>query len=108
MDDDFNSAQAVAVLFDLAREINRAHSQGLSVGRARQTLLELAGVLGLTLEEREVKLDAEPFIQLLISVRSQLRDSKQWQLADKIRSSLGELGIALEDTPQGTQWKYRK
>jgi len=108
MDDDFNSAQALAVLFDLVREINRAHSEGFDVEEAQQSLLELASILGLTLEEREVKLDAGPFIELLILIRNELREKKQWQLADRIRSSLKELGIALEDTPQGTIWKYRR
>jgi cysteinyl-tRNA synthetase len=108
MDDDFNSAQALATLFDLTREINRAYSQGFDVESAQQTLLELASVLGLTLEEGEVKLDAGPFIELLISIRNELRKEKQWQLADEIRSSLKELGVALEDTPQGTVWKHRK
>ncbi|HJX70098.1 MAG TPA: cysteine--tRNA ligase, partial [Dehalococcoidia bacterium] len=108
MDDDFNSAQAIAALFDLAREINRARSEGLDMEPAQQTLLELAGVLGLTLEEREVELDAAPFIELLISMRNELRKEKQWQLADKIRISLGELGIALEDTPKGTIWRRRR
>ena len=108
MDDDFNTAQAVAILFELAREINRARSEGLGVREAQELLLELSGVLGFTLKEREARLSAEPFIQLLISVRDELRRNKQWQLADKIRSSLSELGIALEDTPQGTRWKYRR
>ncbi len=108
MDDDFNSAQAIAVLFDLAREINRAHSEGFSLAQAQQTLVELAGVLGLTLKEREVHPDAAPFIELLISMRNELRKEKQWQLADKIRISLKEIGVALEDTPQGTVWKYRE
>jgi cysteinyl-tRNA synthetase len=108
MDDDFNSAQALAVLFDLAREINRVHNDGFDAEKAQQTLFELASVLGLTLEEREVKLDAGSFVELLISIRNELRKEKQWQLADRIRSSLKELGIALEDTPQGTIWKYRK
>ena len=105
MDDDFNSAQAIAVVFDLAREINRARSEGTDVEQAQQTLLELAGVLGLTLEEREVSLAAQPFIDLLISIRSDLRKAKQWQLADKIRSSLEEMGIVVEDTPKGTVWR---
>ncbi|MFC2017757.1 cysteine--tRNA ligase [Chloroflexota bacterium] len=108
MDDDFNSAQAVAVLFDLAREINRVGSEGVDVAQARQTLLELAGVLGLKLEEKGVDLAAAPFVELLISLRNDLRAEKQWKLADKIRSSLGDLGIALEDTPQGTVWKHKK
>ena len=105
MDDDFNTAQSIAVLFDLAREINRARSEGTDVEQAQQTLLELAGVLGLTLEEREVSLAAQPFIDLLISIRSDLRKEKQWQLADKIRSSLEEMGIVVEDTPKGTVWR---
>jgi cysteinyl-tRNA synthetase len=108
MDDDFNSAQAIAMLFDLAKEINRAHSEGFSLTQAQHTLAELAGVLGLTLKEKEAHLEAEPFVELLISIRNDLRSEKQWQLADRIRVSLGELGIALEDTPQGTVWKFRE
>jgi len=107
MDDDFNTAQACAVLFDLAREGNRASSEGFNAASAQQTLLELAGILGLTLKEKEVHLAPEPFIELLISVRDALRQEKKWQLADKIRSSLVELGIALEDTPKGTVWRYK-
>ena len=108
MDDDFNTAQALAVLFDLAREINRLHSEGYDVEPAQQTLLELAGILGLTLVEEGVDLTAAPFVDLLVSLRNELRKEKQWQLADKVRSSLGELGVVLEDTAQGTIWKYRK
>lgn len=108
MDDDFNTAQAIAVLFDMAREINRAQNDGFNTEKLRQTLLELAGVLGLTLEEKGVDIAASPFVELLISLRNDLRAEKQWQLADKIRASLGELGIALEDTPQGTVWKHKK
>jgi cysteinyl-tRNA synthetase len=108
MDDDFNSAQAIAVLFDLARDINRARTEGGDVQQARQALLELAGILGLTLEEREVSITAQPFIELLVSIRNELRKEKQWQLADKIRSSLEELGIAIEDKPTGTIWRSRQ
>lgn len=109
MDDDFNTAQAIATLFDLAREINRADEAGLEIVKARGVLLELANILGLTLKLPEKPLlDAEPFIQLLISTRNQLREAKQWQLADEIRAKLAELGIALEDTPKGTVWKRRR
>lgn len=106
MDDDFNAAQAVAVLFDLARAINRAQEEKQDVSQARSTLAELAGLLGFTLEEpTKPALAAEPFIELLISLRNDLRQAKQWQLADKIRDRLAESGIALEDTPKGTVWK---
>jgi len=109
MDDDFNTPQALATLFDLARDINRAGEAGFKAVEARETLKELAGILGLTLKEPGMPLlDAEPFIDLLISTRDQLREAKQWQLADDIRAKLAELGIALEDTPKGTVWKYKR
>jgi cysteinyl-tRNA synthetase len=106
MDDDFNTAQAIAVLFDLAREINRAREESYDVADAQNTLAELAEVLGFTLEEpSKPPLDAGPLIEVLIEIRKELRQAKQWQLADMIRSRLAELGIALEDTPKGTIWK---
>lgn len=109
MDDDFNTAQAVAVLFDLAREINRAREEGFSSGEAQKTLTEFAEVLGLTLEERkEAPLDAEPFIEILISIRDDLRAKKEWDIADRIRHRLAELDIILEDTPRGTLWRYKR
>ncbi len=110
MDDDFNTARATAVLFDLAREINRASDMGASVVEAQETLKELSGVLGLSLEERDVTVaqEAAPFIELLISVRNELRHSQQWQTADEVRDRLSELGIILEDTATGTTWKCHR
>ena len=89
MDDDFNTPQALAILFDLAREINRAGEKGADTAEARHALKELAGVLGLTLKETEKPFtDAAPFIELLIKTRKQLRDTKQFKLADEIRNTL--------------------
>ncbi len=107
MDDDFNTAQALAVLFDLAREINRGKEEGHDVSPAQETLLELSQVLGMTLKEERPSLDAEPFIDLMVSIRNELRAIKQWELADRIRTALSERGIVLEDTPQGTLWKNK-
>jgi len=135
MDDDFNTAQAIATLFDLAREINKYDSEDIEAGQARDTLYELAGVLGLTFKEREeAPLEAELFAQIansvyqeinrtgapdekqsaeniienLIKLRKELRETRQWQLADMIRAKLDEAGIALEDTPRGTVWKRKR
>jgi cysteinyl-tRNA synthetase len=110
MDDDFNTPQALAILFDLAREINRVGETGTNTSEARHALKELAGVLGLTLKKETAKsfTDAAPFIELLIKTRKQLRDAKQFKLADDIRNTLLEMDVILEDTAQGTIWKRKK
>jgi cysteinyl-tRNA synthetase len=109
MDNDFNTAQAIAVLFELAKEINRGAEQCVTITKAQHTLLKLAGILGLTLKEKtQPTPDAEAFISLLASTRDDLRQNQQWQLADKIRRGLADLGVTLEDTPQGTTWKYKR
>jgi cysteinyl-tRNA synthetase len=106
MDDDFNTAQAIAVLFDLAREINRVSADNSNTIKARAMLIELANIMGFTLEAPEKQpVDAEPLIQLLITIRSDLRAAKQWELADKVRKKLEEQGIILEDSRYGTTWK---
>jgi cysteinyl-tRNA synthetase len=202
MDDDFGTPQALATLFDLAREINRADEAGYEAKGARGALKELAGILGLTLERQEQTFETSLYNEFrnfykhknydeaieyytnaikrldnnkriythlstslcnqfvhgtypsldkaaestqiyshtlkslrdqmarrnfeealeslstisssattntseYISLRNQLRETKQWQLADKIRSRLEETGIALEDTPKGTLWRRK-
>jgi cysteinyl-tRNA synthetase len=104
MEDDLNTAGALASLFDLAREINRARDAGRGIAEAQASLRELSGVLGLRLQS-EGPAEAAPFIELLITIRRELREARQYQLADRIRNGLGELGIALEDSPSGTTWK---
>jgi cysteinyl-tRNA synthetase len=106
MEDDLNTAQALAVLFDLAREINRARDAGRGIREAQAQLRELTSVLGLKLAS-EAPVEAAPFIELLITIRRELREAKQYQLADRIRNGLGELGIVLEDGAGGTTWKSR-
>jgi len=105
MDDDLNVAKALATLFDLAHEINRARDEGRTFADAQAALLELADVLGLTLAEAEADLAAAPFIELLIAVRNDLRAAKQFALADRIRDGLTGVGVALEDTAEGTVWR---
>ncbi len=109
MDDDFNTPQALAALFDLAREMNRVATEGKNIEDAQKTLAELSGVLGLTLRQPEAKTtgDIASFVELLINTRKELRAAKQYQLADSIRLKLAELGITLEDTAKGTVWKQK-
>lgn len=109
MDDDFNTAGALGHLFDLVRGINQARDAGVddaTLETGRSTLTELAGVLGLRLElAAGSQTDAAPFIELLIEIRLELRQAKQWELADMIRDRLEDMGVSLEDTPQGTTWR---
>ncbi len=108
MDDDFNTARAIAHLFDLARAINQARDAEVpseALLRARRVLRELADVLGLTLHEPKGPSDAEPFVDLLVAIRNELRAGKEYKLADKIRAELAKLGIIVEDGSEGSTWR---
>jgi cysteinyl-tRNA synthetase len=112
MDDDFNTAGALAALFELVRAINTARDAGVAGSpfeQAQAALRELAGVLGLTLAApASGGQAAAPFIELLIELRAELRKAKQYALSDMVRNRLSDLGITLEDGPQGTRWKTTK
>jgi cysteinyl-tRNA synthetase len=115
MDDDFNTSSGLAALFELVRAINSARAAGVSgpfFDAAQRTFCELAGVLGLRLEEPAAtsgaQIAARPFIDLLVTVRRELRAEKQWAMADKIRNDLAQLSIVLEDSPDGTTWRYEE
>jgi cysteinyl-tRNA synthetase len=106
MDDDFNSAQALAALFDLAREINAAADRGDNISAAQATLRELAGdVLGLTLKEDVQTGSDDDAIDALMAERQQCRRDKNFQQADEIRDKLAAMGITIEDTPKGAVWR---
>ena len=111
MDDDLNTPNALAVLFELARAINRERDAGASAGdvtAARGQLRRLLMVLGLRAdeEERGTEAAAEPFIALLVGIRRDLRAAKQWQLSDTIRDSLTKLGVVIEDNAQDSTWRW--
>ncbi|NOZ72886.1 MAG: cysteine--tRNA ligase [Chloroflexi bacterium] len=112
MDDDFNSAGALGHLYDLVKAINQARDQGVGgepFKQAQDTLRELAGVLGLRLEEQADRVsDAAPFIELLLEVRAEMRKLKQWAIADMIRDRLAAQGVILEDTREGTTWHWQR
>jgi cysteinyl-tRNA synthetase len=136
MDDDFNTPQAVAALFDLAREINRGRDEGLNTGEGHQKLLELASVLGLTLKVEQIVVTPKPAtlvvstagpevkiedndererVRALVEERDRLRREKQWRRADEIRDEIKRMGFTLEDTAEetilrrrGTVWRYKK
>jgi len=115
MDDDFNTSGGMAAMFELVRAINTARDKGLTgpfFEAAQRTLHELGAILGMKLEgaraESGVDVAAAPFIDLLVEVRGDLRMAKQWAAADKIRNQLNALGIVIEDTPTGAEWRYEE
>ena len=106
MDDDFNTADAISVMFDAVRDINinvnSDSSKGI-INLAIGLIRELGSPLGI-LEKKE-KISLEEEVENLIEMRQQARKNKDWSLSDKIRDELKEKGIVLEDTPQGVRWK---
>ena len=108
MDDDLNTPQALAALFDLARDVNRASAEGRSVVAAQETLRELAGVLGLSLREPETAGDAEfaARVDALVARRAELRAARDFAGADAVRAELAAMGVELADSPSGpTTWR---
>ncbi|MCG7874255.1 MAG: cysteine--tRNA ligase [Candidatus Thiodiazotropha lotti] len=115
MDDDFNTPEALAVLFDLAREINRIKETNDEDAASLGALLrELGGMLGLLQSDPESYLKggasadddlSDEKIDAMIQARIDARAAKQWAEADRIRDELQEAGIILEDGPEGTTWR---
>lgn len=106
LDDDLNTADGIAAVFDLVRDIN---TLVLGKGESRQTVKyaadlfdTLTGVLGIVYNRKEETSDAD--IDALIEQRTQARKDKNWAEADRIRDELKDMGIVLEDTPQGVKW----
>jgi cysteinyl-tRNA synthetase len=109
MDDDFNTAGAIAALFELVKAINTARDNGANdtqLQPAQNMLRTLAGVLGLRLQDKKGSADADPFINLLIELRGEARTQKLWVMSDLIRDRLKELGVTIEDSKEGTTWKW--
>ena len=111
LSDDFNTAMALGVLFEAVRDINSYkhqggyHSQVLQKGWdvLRLWAGDILGVLQLEKQQQEGLTDS--LMQILLSLREALRKQKNFALADQIRDQLAELGVVVEDTPQGPRWK---
>lgn len=121
MEDDFNTPRAIATLFDLSREVNTFLNSGQAVSRATLEAIDslyqtLGGdVLGIKFEDRAPGGAAQDdgalvdgLVRMLIDIRQEARQARDWARADVIRDELAELGIALEDGPEGTRWRLSR
>ena len=109
MDDDFNTPLALAALYELVKATNAARDQGATdeqLQPVQAMLRELTSVLGLRLQEKQGSGDADKFIDLLVEVRSEVRKQKLWAVSDQIRDRLKELGVIIEDSKEGTKWRW--
>lgn len=111
MNDDFNTALAIAALFELAKDINiylkKDQFDAATLEAAQKVLTDLAGVLGIELEAAAGADDdlADKLMDLIIAIRKDARANKDFQTADRIRDGLAEIGVILEDGKAGTTWK---
>jgi cysteinyl-tRNA synthetase len=106
MDDDFNTADAISVIFDLIRDINtnvQNTSSKALIKHCLDMIKELGAPLGILQHTSKGSIDEE--IERLIEERQKARKERNWALSDKIRDDLKSSGIVLEDTPQGVRWK---
>lgn len=106
MDDDFNTADGISVIFDMIREVNTNINRNSSkeiINIALNLIRELGAPLGIGQKSTKVNLENE--IEELVNKRQQARKEKNWALSDQIRDELKDMGIILEDTPQGVRWK---
>ncbi len=111
MDDDFNTPRALAVAFELLTEANRRLNQGDKMASELAAILKLMlDVLGFRVQSPATKVQdiVDDLLNLIIEVRSELRKQRNFQLADRIRDRLGALGVLLEDTPEGTKYRFNR
>ncbi len=110
IDDDFNTPHALAILFDLAKDINIFSSKNKAINSKLQkevvsTFKELGSIFNI-LQRKISKKKLPKKIEKLIKERKEARKKKDWKRADAIRVQLRKMGIILEDTPEGTKWKF--
>ena len=109
MDDDFNTPLALAALYELVKAINTARDNGATdeqLTPAQATLRELTDVFGLRLAEKTGSTEMEAQVNALIAERNEARKQKQWARSDQIRAQLKEMGVTIEDSKEGTKWRW--
>jgi cysteinyl-tRNA synthetase len=113
MDDDFNTAKAIAILFDLSHIAKKQANDPIICKEASAMLLKLGRVLGFFQKETQAKSESIPdlsgsLIELILSYRAEARTEKNWLRSDKIRDDLQKLGIEIKDSTQGSTWSIKE
>lgn len=118
MDDDFNTAQAVAVIFDFVKEVNRTIAEIENINTEfyknvksflERTAVNVLGIIDFDIKDESANKDVDvKFIQQMIDKRTDAKEKKDYALADKIRDELKELGVELKDSKEGTTYKFVK
>ena len=118
MDDDFNTAQAVAVIFDFVKEVNRTIAENENINAdfyknvktfLERTAVGVLGIINFDVEDKTSIKDIDVnFIQQMIDKRTEAKNERDYALADKIRNELKELGVELKDSKEGTTYKIVK
>ena len=109
MDDDFNTPLALASLHELVKAINTARDGGANDDQlkpAQSALRELTDVLGLRLQEKQGSGEQDAQVEALIAERTEARAQKNWARSDEIRDQLKEMGVTIEDSKDGTKWRW--
>ena len=117
MDDDFNTAGAIGELFDLSKDVNILLNSGQAVSQEtlqaiddlyREQGGQILGIIPDSLTEEAAEGLDEALVELLLEIRMQAREAKQWAQADQIRDRLAELGVVVEDRPEGSTWHIER
>src|SRR6056297_2472431 len=117
MDDDFNTALATGVLHEISTKVNKTINDAdfvlskeiyQQINKVNNIFNELLNILGLKLNDYDNGINSEKFDELVnyvLNLREEARNDKNWELADKIRDDLLDMGIKVNDTPRGTEWE---
>jgi len=114
MDDDFNTPRAIAVLFDFSKQVNTLLASGQPLGRGTLSAMdslyrELGGkVLGIIPNDLGDEISSEVIeglMRIILDIRQEYRQAREWERADALRDRLAALGIAVEDRPEGPTWR---
>lgn len=110
MEDDLNTVGAIQAIMQFVKKVNASlDNKKALLEQAKSTIITLTGILGIKLEQEEQQgiISIPELLDLLVDLRGRLREAKQFELSDQIRAKLLDIGVQLEDKPDGTIWKIK-